>query len=145
MITLSQKCQYALRGVFELARRSSTEPIAVAEIAAAQAIPPRFLEIIFADLRQAGVVKSIRGNRGGHMLARPASEITVGEIIRLAEGPINLVKCVSGSEQCPFIGHCPFMSLWDEATAAMGSVFDKTSIQDMVEREKAEPDRMCKL
>ena len=137
MIAISQKCQYALRGVFELAKRSAGGPISVADLAAAQAIPPRFLEIIFNDLRQSGLVKSIRGARGGHLLARPASEITVGEIIALAEGRINLVKCVSGRETCPFMGACPFMDMWNEAAAAMQTIFDRTTVQSLLDKQAA--------
>ena len=137
MIAVSQECQYALRGIFELAKRSADGPVTVAEIAAAQAIPPRFLEIIFNNLRQAGLVKSIRGARGGHLLARPASEITVGETIVLVEGRINLVKCVSGRDQCPFIGNCLFMDMWNEAAAAMQIVFDRTTIQSLLDKQPA--------
>ena len=119
MITVSQKCQYALRGVFELGKRPLGESAMIAEIAAAQAIPQRFLEVIFAELRQARLIKSYRGPQGGHALARTPSEITVGEIVRLVEGPTTLVRCVSGDADCPFSGACPFKEMWEKAAEAM--------------------------
>jgi Rrf2 family protein len=86
---VSQKCQYALRAVYELASRGSAEPVRIADLAKAQAIPARFLEVIMAQLKQAGVVASRRGNEGGYLLGRPASEITVGKLIRFIDGPTH--------------------------------------------------------
>ncbi len=137
MITLSQKSQYALRGIFELAKCDKGAPATVAELAAAQSIPHRFLELIFNDLRQAGLVKSFRGPQGGHVLVKPPSEITVGEILRLTEGPIALVKCVSGSRDCPFVENCPFREVWDEAAGAMEEVFNRTTIQQLLDKSSA--------
>lgn len=136
MINISQKSQYALRGVFELAKRGGRSAT-VSELAAAQAIPQRFLELIFNELRQAGLIKSYRGPKGGHVLARPASETTVGEILRLVEGPTNLVKCVSAGQDCPFVMACPFREIWDEAAKAMDIVFDRTTIQALVDKQIA--------
>jgi Rrf2 family protein len=136
VISISQKSQYALRGVFELAKRGGRSTT-VSELAAAQAIPQRFLELIFNELRQAGLIKSYRGPQGGHVLARPASEITVGEILRLVEGPTNLVKCVSAGQDCPFVMACPFRETWDEAAKAMDAVFHRTTIQGLIDRQIA--------
>ena len=136
MITVSQKSQYALRGIFELAKRGGRSTT-VSELAVAQAIPRRFLELIFGELRQAGLVKTFRGPQGGNVLARPASEITMGEILRLVEGPTNLVKCVSAGDHCPFIKACPFRETWDEAAQTMDAVFDRTTIQELVDRHMA--------
>lgn len=138
MISISQKTQYALRGIFELARRGGRSAT-VSELAVAQAIPRRFLELIFGELRQAGLVKTFRGSQGGQVLAKPASEITLGEILRIVEGPTNLVRCVSGAEDCPFIKACPFRETWDEAAQAMDAVFDRTTIQALLERAMASP------
>ncbi|MCY2926958.1 MAG: Rrf2 family transcriptional regulator [Planctomycetota bacterium] len=96
MISISQKCQYALRSLYELARRADDKPTSIGEIAAAQAIPPRFLELILNDLRQGKLVNSQRGVQGGYTLARSPADITVGDVVRLVEGPIEPVKCISG-------------------------------------------------
>ena len=74
---VSQKCQYALRATFELARRQGEGPIRIADLASAQAIPGKFLELILCDLKQGQFVESRRGRRGGYLLARPAAELPV--------------------------------------------------------------------
>ena len=88
---LSQKCQYAIRAVFQLAKEHGGGPIKIADVAEAQAIPPRFLELILGELKQGGFTESRRGKRGGYLLARPPAQITVGDIIRFVEGPLGPV------------------------------------------------------
>ncbi len=87
-MSVSQKCQYALRAVFELASRHGDAPTSIREIAQAQAIPPKFLELILVQLRKAGFVESRRGAHGGYFLAVGPAALTVGEIIRFIDGPI---------------------------------------------------------
>jgi len=134
---LSQRCQYALRAVFEVAKRHGEGPIKIEAIAKAQAIPPRFLATILNQLKQGGFVQSRRGSDGGYFLARPADSICVGEVIRFVEGPVAPVVCVTskGVESCPLWGKCVFMSMWKEAQEAMESVYDNTSLQDLIDRE----------
>ena len=96
---VSQKCQYALRAVFELAKRHGRGPVRIGAVAKAQAIPPRFLEVILNQLKQAGFVESRRGNEGGYLLARAPERLTVGEIVRFVEGPIRPVTCTPDSTE----------------------------------------------
>jgi len=93
---ISQKSQYAVRALLELAKRQGSRPVKAAEIATAQWIPMRFLENILGQLRQAGLVESVRGKEGGYRLARPAEQVSVGEIIRLVQGPLSPVDCGDG-------------------------------------------------
>ncbi|MFW5866810.1 MAG: RrF2 family transcriptional regulator [Armatimonadota bacterium] len=135
---LSQKCQYALRAVYEIALREDEWPVKSGEIAEAQAIPPRFLENILAQLKQGGFVDSRRGKEGGYMLADPEGDITVGAIIRYVQGPIVPVHCmIDGPEQCELHGNCPFHSMWDRAREAVIGVYDTTTIRDLI-KEQAE-------
>ncbi len=131
---ITQKKQYALRAIFELARRQGRGPVKTVEIATAQAIPLRFLEVIMAQLRRGGLVASKRGFIGGYTLNRPPDRIHVGEIFRILDGSDasgDCVSCVSKAD-CPFSGSCVFMPLWDDAKAAMDSVFDQTTIAALV-------------
>jgi len=138
-VILSQKCQYALRAVYEIALRHDEWPIKSGDIAEAQAIPPRFLENILAQLKQGGFVDSKRGKQGGYMLADPERQITVGEIIRYVQGPLVPVHCmIEGPQQCALHGDCPFHSMWDRAREAVISVYDATTIQDLIEEHKAQ-------
>lgn len=135
-MNVSQKCQYALRALYEMARSSSVEPLRIADIAEAQAIPARFLEVILAQLKQAGFVDSRRGNKGGYVLARPADQIVVGELIRFIDGPMHPVKCLEGGGgNCSMRGSCPFMWVWDQAAEALADVYDKVTIKDLVDKE----------
>jgi Rrf2 family protein len=135
---LSQKCQYALRGLYELAWRYGGEPARISEISQAQAIPPRFLEIILGELKQAGYVQSRRGAKGGYMLSVRPDELTVGRVIRFVDGPLSPVKCIGGqgAEDCPLEGQCAFMGLWKKAISAVTDVYDTTTFQDLIDEQK---------
>ena len=138
LMVISQKCQYGLRGVFELARRAASTPVRIADIAEAQAIPVRFLEVILGQLKQGGFVESRRGNEGGYMLAKAAAAITVGDVIRFIDGPIGPVKCVQGAAQeiCPLRADCVFLDMWEEARRAVSRVYDDATLADLVERDR---------
>jgi len=138
-MNLSQKCQYAVRGLLELAKRHGQGPVRIAEIAEAQAVPPRFLELILNELKQAGYVESRRGVQGGYMLAVSPGQLTVGEVISLVDGPQTPVKCLNepGTPECPMYGRCAFLRLWERAAAAVAEVYDTTSFQDLLDQEQA--------
>jgi Rrf2 family protein len=91
-VRVSAKADYAVRAALELAAAEGEGPVKGERIAQAQAIPIRFLENILVELRHAGLVKSQRGAEGGYWLARPASEISLAEVLRAVEGPIANVR-----------------------------------------------------
>lgn len=142
---VTQKCQYAMRAVFELAKREGRGPVKINEIAETQAIPQRFLENILNQLKQGGVVESRRGKEGGYLLARPAAELTAGTIIRLVEGTIYSVECTTApsDERCPLWGDCVFLPLWDRARKALEGVYDNTTFAELVLQEKARSERVA--
>ncbi|HEY1143179.1 MAG TPA: Rrf2 family transcriptional regulator, partial [Sphingomicrobium sp.] len=84
---LAQKTRYALRSLLFLAEQGSERPVQLASIASTQRVPPKYLELIMLDLKKAGLVRSIRGPKGGYVLARTPDEISFGEIVRVMEGP----------------------------------------------------------
>jgi len=134
-MNLSQKCQYAFRAVFELARRHSKgEPVSATEIAEAQAIPVRFLEQILGELRQGGFITSRRGAHGGYILTVSPAELKVGDIIRFVDGPISPVKCIVRGEEpeCGLRENCLFMEFWERAKRAVEEVYDSTTFADLV-------------
>lgn len=134
---ISQRCQYALRAVFELAKQYGQGPVKIDAIAASQAIPPRFLAAILNQLRQAGFVESRRGSDGGYLLARSPASLTVGQIIRHVEGPVGPVECIIGgaAERCALRGSCVFQSMWEQAKQAVENVYDRTTFKDLIDRE----------
>ncbi len=136
---LTQRNQYALRAIVELARRVGTGPVKVSEIAKAQAIPLRFLEVILGQLKGSGLVDAKRGYYGGYFLLRQPEDITVGSVIRFLQGDPDLKECQSciSKMQCPFEKDCAFASLWTRVNEAVFTIFDETTIKDLVPHEPA--------
>jgi len=136
-MVISQKCQYAVRAVFELSKRHGEGPVRIARVAEAQAIPVRFLEVILNQLKQGGFVLSQRGARGGYLLAGSPEELTVGDIIRFVEGPLGPVECAMGGSRtdCPLYGDCVFLPMWEKVRAAISGVYDQTTFQSLVEQD----------
>jgi Rrf2 family protein len=135
---VSQKCQYAIRAVFELAKSFGRGPVKIGQIAEAQAIPTRFLEVILNEMRQGGFVESRRGADGGYQLVRNPDVLTIGDVIRFIEGPVGPVSCVAGNgdvTHCPLHSHCVFIPMWEKVRAAMLSVYDTTTFAGLAEEE----------
>jgi len=133
---VSQKCQYALRAVYELARHYRHGPVKIADIAENQAIPVRFLEQILSQLRQGGFVESQRGNVGGYLLSRAPADLTVGEIICFVEGPLGFVKCTNNlGGECPLNEACVFLPMWERARKAVESVYYTTTFENLIEED----------
>jgi len=137
---VSQKTDYALRALFVLAQ---AEPAGVsvrtAEIAKREKIPVKFLEAILVELRRSGFVQSQRGAEGGHRLARPASEVTVGDVWRVLDGPLSPVADLDGSKRKgPAVG--VFETVWDEVGKVAAEVVDAVTLEDMVRRAEASRD-----
>ncbi len=136
-IEISQKCQYALRAVFDLAKWREEGPRKISEIAKAQAIPPRFLENILNELKRHGIVDSRRGKTGGYVLTADPNELSVGEVMELIQGPIAVVECDGGTpkQKCPFEQDCVFWPMWRKAQDALRNVYYGTTFSDMVLEE----------
>jgi len=131
---VSQKCQYAIRATFELAKRQGQGPVKISEVAETQAIPLRFLEVILNQLRQGGFVQSRRGMEGGYYLIRQADELTIGEIIHFIEGPTVPVACMTdkGAAKCSLTENCVFKPMWKRVAKAESDIYDRTTFQDLI-------------
>jgi Rrf2 family protein len=116
----------------ELARRNQEKPVQVSEIARVQKIPVKYLEQLIRTLKQAGLITSVRGSKGGHKLDCPPESITIGQLVRLFEGQSDLVACVSSPDQCQMAAECPVRTVWAEATEAMYEKLDSVTIADLV-------------
>ena len=135
---ISLKCQYGVRALFELSRRwGDHELVRIPEIAQAQAIPARFLENILNQLRQGGFVESRRGKGGGFMLSRPPSTITLADIVTFIDGHIYAVDCEGNPpiHRCRLKGDCVFISIWQEARAALEKVYGRHTLQNLLDAE----------
>lgn len=131
---LSKKCQYALKAVFELALRNNAHPVKIHDIAKAQAISPRFLEVIMNELRHGSFVESRRGAEGGYLLAKDAKDITIGQIISYIQGPIQIAG--DDNQKSSSNGDGAFQQLWNDINSAVSKVCDEKTFADLVEAEK---------
>jgi Rrf2 family protein len=135
---ITKKNQYALRAIFELAKHSGKGPRKISEVANAQAIPEKFLEVILGQLKGSGLVDSKRGFYGGYYLMRSPEEITVGDIMRFMERDMNPIGCVAQGHEtnCPFRGDCALFPMWTKVQEAIFKVYDETTIQDLIDNEQ---------
>lgn len=134
---ISNKCYYALRALFELARRHRDQgPVKIANIATAQSIPKRFLEVILNELRQGGFVESRRGVDGGYLLAREPETISVGEIVCFVDGNLAPVECV-GTDEADTSGNLnhvsPYYDFWGMVSRRMDEIYNGTSLRNIIE------------
>jgi Rrf2 family protein len=132
-MNISTKSEYGLRALIYLASNSGREVIPAREIATKWNVPVKYLEQILKTLKEAGLVTSQMGIAGGYRLARPATLITAGEVIRQLDGRIAPMGCVSSYdyEPCEFEDACGLKTLWARARAALVGVLDQTTIADL--------------
>jgi Rrf2 family cysteine metabolism transcriptional repressor len=134
---VSQKTEYALRAMVELALRGGTAPLPAREISTAQGIPLRFLEQQLAHLHKAGLVESFRGAGGGCRLARDASVIRVADVVDAMEGPYFPMFCLEPENHtCVQDSRCGLQELWGDVHTAVREVFERTTIQDLAVRHR---------
>ena len=135
---ITKRNQYALRAIFELAKHNGKGPQKISEIAQAQAIPVKFLEVILNQLKGSGLVESKRGFYGGYFLVRQPNKIVVGDIMRFMERNHEQSQCAALVPEinCPFKGECAFYPMWNQVKDAIYNVYDGTSIQDLIDTEK---------
>ncbi len=134
---LSSRGHYGLQAMVYLAKVGIRKPIPLKQIAADEYIPEQFLEQILADLRKAGLVKSVRGSKGGYLLADVPENIIVGDIIRVLEGSIDIVNCLEKNDlnSCIKINNCSTKVVWEKLKESMVAVLDKYSLADIINPE----------
>ncbi len=129
---ISAKVDYAVRALCELAAHQADVPLKAEQIATGQEIPLSFLENILVDLRRAGFVRSLRGQVGGYRMAKPASEITIADVIRAVEGPLADVRGLR-PEHLEFPGAATALrDVWLATRVSLRRVLEHVSIADVV-------------
>ncbi len=140
---ISQKAKYALRALVALARaHEADEALIIADIAERQNIPRKFLEQILLDLKRHGLLESRRGKNGGYALLRSAEAITFGEVLRIIDGPIAPLPCLSKMayrrcDDCESESACEVRKVFARVADATRSVLDSTTLADAIANEKA--------
>lgn len=136
---LSKKGEYALRSLINLgiAAEVGRSLVQVSELAESEQLPIKFLEQILQALKDAGFVVSARGKFGGYRLAKPMKQITIGQVVRLIDGPLAPIGCVSQSAYtkctCPDEEHCGLRMLMLDVRNAIAGILDRYTLADVVE------------
>jgi Rrf2 family protein len=136
---LSKKGEYALRSLINLgfAEEVKRPLVQASELAESEQLPVKFLEQILQVLKEAGLVKSARGKFGGYALAKPAAKIKIGEVVRLVDGPLAPIACVSQTAYekctCPDEVHCGLRMLMLDVRNAISDILDRYTLADVVE------------
>jgi Rrf2 family protein len=131
-VKISMKADYGIRALLDLAERYGDAPVPSHDIAARQHVPGPFLDQLLMSLRRAGLVRSTRGPRGGHMLSKPPEEVTLGAAIDILEGQAAQMECFSAPETCEHSFGCSIRSSLLRAEDAMREVLEGTTLADMV-------------
>jgi len=136
---LSKRGEYALRSLINLgfAAQSKRSLVQASELAESEQLPVKFLEQILQELKEAGWIKSERGKFGGYRLAKPPGQITIGQVVRLIDGPLAPIRCVSQTAYekctCPDEAHCGLRMLMFDVRNAIAGILDRYTLADVVE------------
>jgi Rrf2 family protein len=136
------KTKYGLHALLHLCEKYNCGSVLIADLAREERIPKKFLEAILLDLKNHGILESKKGKGGGYQLARHPSEINLGQVIRILDGPLAPVSCVSQTaykrcKECKDEHHCGIRLVMKEVRDAMANILDKTSLADMILKVKS--------
>ena len=141
---LSQKAKYALRALLALAEAGDDKSLLIGEIAERHNLPKKYLEQILLDLKHHGLVQSRRGRSGGYSLLKPAAEISFGQVVRIIDGPLAPLPCLSRMayrrcEDCPGEESCAIRRVFGTIHQQTSGVLDRTSLADALRGSPAQP------
>lgn len=129
---LTTRSRYGTRMVLDIALNQERGPVRVSDIARRQELSVKYLERLIGELKRAGFIKSRRGPKGGHLLARPMDRITVGEIVRVLEGGADVIGCGGDGQACPRSAECLTRKAWMRAGQALYAELDSITVADLV-------------
>jgi Rrf2 family protein len=136
---LSHKSKYALKAMIVLAKEFGQGPVLISEVARREGIPRKFLELILLELRNNGILQSKKGKGGGYFLARPPQQVTLGEVLRVIEGPLAPIPCVSQTaymrcQECRDERACGIRIVMKDVRDATARILDSTTLGDVLKR-----------
>ncbi len=130
---ISTRGRYGVRILLDLARHAEGAPRLIREISSAEQISAKYISRLIIDLRRAGFVSSVRGARGGFLLAKDPAELTLLEIIETMEGPLSVVECVQMPESCERHDCCAPHAVWENLNAEIRAAMSRITLQEMLE------------
>jgi Rrf2 family protein len=139
---ITRKTKYALSALVHLARNAQKGPVLISRLAKEERIPKKFLELILLDLKNCGFLQSKRGKGGGYALARPAELIRIGQVVRLLDGPLAPISCVSETAyqkcvDCRNENDCGIRIVMKQVRDATAAILDQTTLADVVLKSKS--------
>lgn len=143
---LNKKTKYGLHALIHLAREYSQGSVLITDLAEEEGLPKKFLEAILLDLKKQGLLLSKKGKGGGYALAKPPDQIRLGQVIRVLEGPLAPVSCVSQTmyrrcEECRDERLCPIRMVMKDVRDATANILDQTSLNDVLEKVRTVQDK----
>jgi Rrf2 family protein len=136
-VRLSTRSRYGVRLMFALAKNRGNGPMFLKDIARAEGISEKYLGQIIIPLKAHGLVLTFRGAHGGYLLGRPATEITLKDIIDPLEGDLGLVDCVNNAEMCDRSSECVTRSVWSEMSMLLLDYLESITLDDLLNRHSA--------
>ncbi|MHC4186886.1 MAG: RrF2 family transcriptional regulator [Planctomycetota bacterium] len=133
---LSTRARYGIRAMLELAQNEGKGPMQIKRIGQHQEISVKYLEQLLAILKSGGFVRSIRGAKGGYMLAEAADKIRLSNVFNCLEGPLITTECLEDDEYCHRAADCVTRELWADVQNAVKDVLDSFTLQDLVDKAK---------
>ena len=133
---LSTRTRYAVRALIELALNEENKPLQLKIIAERQDISIKYLEQLIAVLRSAGFVRSIRGSKGGYVLAKPPNQIKLSDVFNCLEGAVSTVECVENKDFCHRAADCPARQVWAQVQEAIECILQSITLQDIIDKVK---------
>ncbi|MBI5536232.1 MAG: RrF2 family transcriptional regulator [Deltaproteobacteria bacterium] len=136
---LTTRGHYSTRAMLHLAQYGKRGPIPVADIAAREDISQKYLQQLLGTLKRAGLARVVLGPHGGFELARPPEEITIGAILRAAEGDISLMECLVHDGLCPRAKDCPSRRVWSAASKKLNEFLDSQTLASALHDAQLQP------
>src|ERR1700734_1498482 len=139
---LSKKSKYALKAMMVLAKEYGQGPVLISDLAQREGIPRKFLELILLELKNHGLLQSKKGKGGGYFLAKPPNVINIGQIVRIVDGPIAPLPCVSRTaymrcDECADERTCPIRLVMKDVRDATAKILDSATLADMINRVRS--------
>lgn len=135
---ITYKGDYALKAVLDLALHYGREPVTIHEMARRIDAPVKFLEQVLLALKNGGFIESRRGKIGGYLLSKSPTRITVGDVVRFIDGPIEPISCVKkGYTDCVDVYKCVFRNIWQNVFRATSDIIDNVTFEDLVSRSNS--------
>lgn len=136
MIKLSTRVRYGTRAMLDLACHYGENPVLLKDVARRQNISLKYLDRILFSLKSAGLVKSLRGAKGGYLLSMHPAQITLKQVVEAFDGPIRIVGCINDKSYCQRVNTCATHDIWGELSKAIEATLKSTTLEDLIIRSR---------